>query len=484
MKLTQFLLLILALSFFSCSKDINTDATPGQELLSETDYLPGELLVQFRKGTDKSNALKTLENRKGRIIEYVYTKAMEQVNAEGFYVVKMEGDIQRSLHSLRSIPEVDHAEPNYIVHAPEFMEQRSSAAMLPAPAATEEISFPNDPYYPGQWNLRGPSSTPAEPFGTNADAIWQTGNLGSGDIHVALIGTGVFYEHEDLADNMWVNPNDPVDGVDNDGNGYVDDSRGWNFADRNNQVYDSRFTNEPNGARMASIIGAIGNNGKGVSGVCWNVKMIPLKIYNGGPSIPVSAFVQAIDYSTALKNSGINLVAINSHYETKKSTQLEASLLRANQANILFLSSAGLSNITNTGIDLNKKPVYPACYTLPNNITVTGLNQNGSLNNKANWGSKFVHLAAPGENLIVATDPLNDPFGVEGDGYNDHPFSWPAFAVAHVTAACVLYKAKHPNSTAEEIKSAILNSGLPTTSLSGKTITGKRLFLDPLVFGF
>ena len=481
------LVCLVTLAIFSCNKSMdNGSAQPTEQLVAGRDYLPGEVLIQFKPTPDEASRQALIRSWGGSIREYVFTQAMQDAGDPGFYVVRFrDDDIRKTLTALKANPDIFSAEPNFIVDTNEEYQPKSGTGFLAYPQ-TEEYTSPNDPYFPGQWNLRGPGSATPEPFGSNAEAIWQSGNTGSSGIVVALVGTGLMYEHEDLARNMWVNENDPVDGSDNDGNGYVDDYHGWNFAAKNNEVFDARLSSETNGDRMASIIGGNSNNGIGITGMCWDVKMFPVKIYKGGPAIATSVYVQSFDYITALRNRGVNIIAANNHYETKKSTQLQAAVQRMEQADILLISAAGRMSYYNSegGTDLDKNPSYPSCFTNANIISVTSLNQDGSSTRGFNWGSRSVDLAAPGENIIAAINPAYDYYGIDGDGYGDHPSGYPTFAVAHVTAAAVLYKSRNPGANHAAIKAAILGTALPAASQSGLTVTGGRLFLDPAVFGF
>lgn len=207
-------------------------------------YVPGELLVKFRS-VPSSRALAAVGAQRLR------TFAMS--NVEHWRLAPGMGVEQaiRVLHSPAFTGVVDYAEPNYIVHAHDF---------------------PNDILRGELWGLHniGQSGGTVD-ADIDAPEAWQ---LQTGDsIVVAVIDTGIDYNHEDLAANIWGNPGEIADnGIDDDGNGYIDDVHGWDFVNNDNDPMDDHS----HGTHTAGTIGAIGNNGMGVAGVAWNVRLMPL----------------------------------------------------------------------------------------------------------------------------------------------------------------------------------------------------------------
>jgi subtilisin family serine protease len=281
-------------------------------------------------------------------------------------------------------------------------------------------------------------------------------------VYVGVIDEGVMISHPDLAANIGTNPGEIAgDGIDNDGNGYVDDVNGWDFAGNDNTVYDGK--QDDHGTHVSGTIGAVGGNGAGVAGVCWNVKILNAKFLgrNGGTTANA---IKAIDYLTDLKTRhGLNLVATNNSWGGGGySKALQDAIERANQMNILFIAAAGNSSVNN-----DTSPHYPSSYTNVNVIAVASITSTGALSSFSNYGATSVDLAAPGSG-IWSTVP-----GRKSPSYAS--YSGTSMATPHVTGAAAMYASAHPGATAGQIKAAILGSVVPTPSLSGKTVTGGRL---------
>ncbi len=250
--------------------------------------------------------------------------------------------------------------------------------------------------------------------------------------------------------------------VDNDGNGYVDDIHGWDFANNDETIYDggNRGSLDDHGTHVSGTIGAKANNGTGVVGVNWNVTLISGKFLgrNGGSSADA---VKAVDYFTNLKTSkGLNIVATNNSWGGGGYSQaLYDAINRANAANILFIAAAG-----NSGTDNDVTASYPSNYDLPNVIAVAAIDKFGALASFSQYGKTTVDLGAPGV-AINSTTAFNTYSSYNGT----------SMATPHVTGGAALYAATFPGSSAATIKAAILNSAVPTASLNGKTVTGGRL---------
>ncbi|MFN9644989.1 MAG: S8 family serine peptidase [Cyanobacteriota bacterium] len=341
----------------------------------------------------------------------------------------------------------------------------------------------NDTHYNsgGLWGMyggdspvaNGPSGT-TNIFGSNAEAAWKQGFTGSKSVYVGILDTGVDYQHEDLAANLWLNPYEFEDGIDNDGNGYVDDIRGWNFLDDTNNVFDPFI--DDHGTHVAGTIGAVGGNNIGMAGVNWDVTMIASK-FMGLSGGYISGAIQALDYITDLKwRHGLNIVATNNSWMSGGYSQaMYEAIVRSAQQDILFVASAGNQSSNN---DLY--PIYPSAFSTTAEagydsvITVGALTSTGQRAWFSNYGLNSVDLAAPGDD-ILSTVPLND--------YSY--YSGTSMAAPYVTGAVALYASRYPGSTAEQIRAALLASTTPTASMAGSTVSGGRLdvmtFLNTVV---
>ncbi len=409
------------------------------------EFVAGELIVKFKSGVSASRRLQALRSIGGEIGERIITKAMSRSgDREGLTVVRMPMPVRAAAGIMRRLPEVVFAEPNYYLYH----------------AATS-----NDPYYTdgSLWGMYGDATSPANNYGSQAGEAWAAGNTGSATVHIGVIDEGVMYSHEDLAGQIWTNPFDPVDGVDNDGNGYVDDIHGWDFDGDDNSTYDGK--QDDHGTHVSGTIGAIGGNGTGVAGVSWNVSIITAKFLGRRGGSTTNA-IKAIDYITDLKiRHGLNLPATNNSWGGGGFSQaLQDAIERANAADILFVAAAG-----NDGADIDASPGYPASYPNANIIAVASITSTGGLSGFSNYGATSVDIGAPGSG-IYSTLPGNKPGSSTYGSYNGTSMATP-----HVTGGVALYAASNPGASAATIKSAILNSAVATPSLSGKTVTGGRL---------
>lgn len=350
----------------------------------------------------------------------------------------------RAIDELRGDAAVAYAEPNWI-----YTHQLTST----------------DPYFSNGslWGMYGDASSPANQYGSQAAEAWGAGNTGSPTVYVGVIDEGIQFTHPDLDGQVWTNQFDLAgDGRDNDGNGYVDDTHGWDFANGDNTIYDGgkRGSLDDHGTHVAGTIGAKANNGTGVVGVNWNVTEISGKFLgrNGGS---LAAAVKAVDYFTDLKTRhGLNIVATNNSWGGGGYSQaLYDAIARANAANILFVAAAG-----NSGTNNDTTASYPSNYAVDNVIAVAAIDKTGALASFSQYGAKTVDLGAPGVG-VWSTTAFNTYSSYNGT----------SMATPHVTGGAALYAASHPGATAAQIKSAILSSTVPTTSLTGKTVTGGRL---------
>jgi len=416
---------------------------------SQKDFeiVPNELIIKFKDDVSAEAQAAALVKINGKVKEKIHTNAMkEKGDKQGVLLVSTPIQAYDAIAKAKGLTEVLYAEPNFVYH---------------------HDAVSNDTYFTNGslWGMYGDATTPANQYGSQAGEAWAAGHTGSGNVYVGIIDEGVMNTHTELQANCWVNPFDPVDGADNDGNGYIDDKWGWDFDGNNNSTFDG--TQDDHATHVAGTIGAVGGNGVGVAGVCWNIKMISCKFLgrNGGTTANA---IKAVDYITDLKTRhGLNLVATNNSWGGGGFSQgLKDAIDRANAANILFIAAAG-----NSGTNNDATPSYPSNYESANVIAVAAITSTGGLASFSQYGATTVDLGAPGSG-IYSTVPVKAGKNV-GSGYAS--YSGTSMATPHVTGAVALYASSHQGANAADTKAAILGSVTPTALLSGKCVTGGRL---------
>lgn len=310
---------------------------------------------------------------------------------------------------------VQIAEPDYLVHA---------------------CVAPNDSQFAQQWALSNTGQTGGS---TGADisatAAWNT-HTGSGSVVVAVIDSGIDYTHPDLSANIYSNPGEVAgNSTDNDHNGYANDVRGWDFV--NNDADPMDDTNH--GTHVAGIIGARGNNGAGGSGVCWQVKLLPVKCLNSQGNGTSSDVAEGLAYAALMGATITN----NSWQSYGNSQTLQETVDAGCAAGILFVGAAG-----NDGMTLGSSfSLTPAFFRNPVQMTVAATDHNDALASYSNRGTTMVDLAAPGSNILSTTP---------GSGYQQ--LSGTSMSTPMVAGACALLKSYRPLLTAAQIKDAIMQN--------------------------
>jgi subtilisin family serine protease len=369
------------------------------------------------------------------------------------------------------LPGIEYAEKNIILHP-----------------CTE----PNDEWFKLLWGLHNEGRQ--DQGGGTADAdidapeAWDI-FTGSEDIVVAVIDTGVDYDHIDLAANIWTNPGEmgldsegnpkKSNGVDDDENEYTDDWRGWDFYYDDNDPMDNCFACPYHGTHIAGILGAVGNNDEGVTGVNWNVKIMALKISNTTGDMPVTDAIAAIDYAT---KNGAHLTNNSYGYYEDDPDLVEnyqsfyAAIRRArdygNDEGKLFIAGAGNYHWSHPERDNDISPYYPASFDLANIISVAATDHNDNLPFYSHYGFNSVDLGAPGghggtwdNNDIYSTSRTTPYIYMAGTSQ----------ASPHVAGVAALVLGKCPLLKYDHVKNRLMDNVDLLSSLSGKTVTGGRL---------
>lgn len=321
--------------------------------------------------------------------------------------------------------------------------------------------IPNDPRFNQQWGLHNTGQAGGRvDADIDAPEAWDI-TTGSQNVVIAILDSGTEINHPDLVPNYWRNPGEIAgDGIDNDGNGFIDDVIGYDFEDDDNLPDDT----VPHGTHVAGISGARGNNSIGVSGVNQNVSLMILKIGGlAGPSL--AGIVAGIDYtSTMRRDHGINIVASNHSYGGVTFSQAERDAIIDNEAaGILFVAAAGNSSSDNDALT-----VYPAGYQIPSVLTVAATDRRDQLAGFSNFGRTTVDLGAPGVGIMSTTLFSSDPSGYEF-------LSGTSMASPMVAGAAGLLAAAEPSLNYAQIRSLILQGVDLIPALDGETISGGRL---------
>jgi peptidoglycan-associated lipoprotein len=443
--------------------------------------MPGEILVKFKSGVQEDR-IRRFHSIRGVIQES--RSALTQVRQ-----LKLPDglSVEKAIEQYRTNPDVEYAEPNYIRR----------------PMAT-----PSDPSLIVQWGLQNtgqPLNGTSPPLkgisGADIEAL-QAWNIvtGSPNMIVAVIDSGLDYTHPEFSSNIWTNPGedswsspqDPTTGdkADSDGNGRVDDWKGWNFVGNrvctrspqggcNCTPDDPVGNNNPmddygHGTAAAGVIAAQGNNNEGVAGILWTAKIMPLKFMDAVGCGFVNDEIHAIDYAV---QNGARIITAN--FGEAPFSQLEyEAISRARDAGILFVAPAG-----NSRSDNDVSPVYPASYDLPNVISVAASDYKDHLAFFSNFGMKTVHLAAPGD-CIYTTMPTgsftllsqtNLPC-TGSDFLPDYDYnSGTSFAASFVAGIAGLLLIQDPSLTPEDLKAIMISTTDPNPYFKGNVMSSGRV---------
>jgi len=294
----------------------------------------------------------------------------------------------------------------------------------------------------------------------DAPKAWNLAT-GSRDVVVGVIDTGIDIHHPDLRANLWVNPGEIVDnGIDDDGNGYVDDIYGMSAADGSGDPSDDYG----HGSHCAGVIGAVGDNRRGVTGINWRVRLMAMRFLNSGGTGIYSEAVECINYALDQKKRGVPLRVLSNSWGTNEFNQLLSDAVMAcGQEDILFVAAAG--NLA-TDTDRADQQFFPAGLFLANVLAVAATDQNDRLASFSSYGRRSVDLAAPGVE-ILSTVHKGQYDVMDGT----------SMATPHVAGAVALLLAKNPYLTGVQLKKILMETGDPLEDLQNKTVSGRRLNL-------
>lgn len=384
-------------------------------------FTPGQIVVGYAPGTEDS-----VRRRVRRAVDASGHRAMPTLD-----VLELQPGVSvfEALGRVPRLPRVTYAEPNYFVRI---------------------AAEPNDPMYEDAWSV-GPSNASGFRSGIDTPSAWNL-TVGAEEVTVAVVDSGVDLAHPELVANLWTNPGESgagreSNGVDDDGNGYVDDWRGWDWTDQDNDPVDLNG----HGTMVAGTVGAQGDNGVGLSGVNWKTRMISLRVLNqqglGLSSEAASAFAYAGSVGAKIVNASLT------------SPVPSAAMLEAisSSPSTLFVAAAG-NDATNNDV----QPKYPCNIELPNVVCVAATDEFNRLASFSNYGVS-VDLAAPGVRILT-THP---------DGYVE--FHGTSAATPHVAGTAALLLSRHPHASPLQVSQALIRGVEPLPQLTGRTLSGGRL---------
>jgi len=415
---------------------------------NEPEYVEGELLVRFAPKIDRTIPTK-LERR-------AVLTALDDARETGSYwlvpgltVVKLPPGltVAKALDRFNARTEILYAQPNWLL---------------------KPLYTPDDEKFPDQWALNNTGQTGGTTGAdVNAPEAWDLA-MGTREIVVAVIDTGIDYTHPDLARNMWVNQEEiPENGLDDDENGFIDDVYGYNMiGSRPNDVAsgipvpDPNLTGDPmddngHGTHCAGIIAAVTDNAGGVAGVCPNVRIMALKFLPNIGGGPTSDAISCIQYAV---NNGANIMS-NSWGGGEDNQSLEAAIQAAEDANLIFVAAAG-----NNAKDNDQYPFYPAGHDCNNIIAVLSTDHNDVISYFSNYGPNTVDIGAPGTSIVSTLH------------YGRYAkFSGTSMACPLVAGACALVWSLNPSLDWSDVKDIIMDSVDDVNSLEGKCVSEGRL---------
>ncbi len=418
-------------------------------MAKEYPFVDNEILVKLKVGSSSASffANKQLDINLKNEISLSYGK---------LYVVKNNSkkDIFEIIKDLKNNPLVQYAEPNYIFSIPKKIKNNiNNKKML-----VEGNYFPNDPKFSSLWGFYNTDNPGVD---INIIKAWNI-SRGSNDVTVGVIDTGIDYNHIDLKDNIWTNTvelNGEV-GVDDDGNGYIDDIHGYDFVNDDGDPMDG----SGHGSHCAGVIGAVHNNGEGIAGINQHIKIVALKFLSDGGYGSTEDAIKAIDYASKMRID----VLSNAWGGGPQAESLKEAIEAASQNGVLFVAAAGNSAGNN-----DDYPHYPSSYDTENIISVAAHTSADRLASFSCYGRKSVDITAPGQN-ILSTMPDNSYATMSGT----------SMATPHVAGALALLISYTGRMSHDKIKKRLFTTSQPVRAYRAKTYSGGRLNVYNLLSNF
>ena len=423
-------------------------------MLSGPAFVPDELIISFNPGVLGQDIPGIYAHP--RIDERKDLDSTRQDGRPKEKLVTVPGRVTEELiERLNRDPRIKYAERNYIFYA--------------------DVHPPNDSSYNQLWGLNNTGQTGGtSDADIDAPEAWHSFTTGSSNVIIGVIDTGIDYNHPDLVANLSSNPGEtPSDGIDNDGNGYIDDVHGINAITGSGDPIDDNG----HGSHVAGTIGGVGNNNVGVVGVNWTVRIAACKFLNSSGNGTTADAVECVKYVNKMKNVyGQNFVITNDSWGGGGSSQsLEdalAGLEQPGMETILHIAAAGNGGGDGIGDDNDIIPHYPSSYALDNIVAVAATDHNDQYPVFTNFGANSVDLSAPGVS-ILSTVPTGSCTLCSGTGYLS--INGTSMATPHVAGAAGLLWANYPTLTAIQAKSRLLFNADSPSDLSKQTVTNSRL---------
>ncbi len=436
------IILLLAMAWFTSGAAMAAD-----------DYAPGEVLIKFKGVIAPALMSTATQGIRTRAINRVRATVLRRSPVSGMEHWKLPAgtSVASAVKQLQSNAQVEYVEPNYRRHL---------------------RLIPNDPLFLNQWGLQNTGQTINDSSGAVTTGVagadmglataWAT-QTGNPAVVVAVIDDSVDINHTDLAANIWINAGEIAgDGIDNDANGFIDDVNGWDFKNNDNNPSADAGANEGHGTAVSGCIGAVGNNGIGITGVNWNVSIMPLKF-----NLDVASEVMAMDYAIA---KGATIVNASFGGFTPSVAEQQA-VQRLQNAGVLLVAAAGNNNGNNDLV-----PDFPADYANANIISVAASTSSDLLTVWSHYGATSVDIAAPGTSVFTTQSP-------NGNLGNTRPpttglffdfIAGTSFSSPYVAGIAALIKAQFPAATFQELKGRIIASATQLTAMQGLISSGGR----------